>query len=124
MEGVRIDKFLWSVRIYKTRSLATQMVKAGKVKVNEQEVKPSREVRVGDIISAQQGPLHRTISIKQLLQNRVGAKLVDGFIDDLTPAEEYERIEMLKKYNSEQRNRGDGRPTKKDRREIDRLKNV
>ncbi len=121
MDGVRIDKFVWCVRIYKTRSLASQMVRTGKVKLADQEVKPSREVREGDIIEAQQGPLHRKMRIIKLLKNRVGAKLVDAYIEDLTSPEEYERVEMLHEYNSGQRDRGQGRPTKRDRRDIERL---
>ncbi len=122
MEEVRIDKWLWSVRFYKTRNLAIDACKAGKVKIDGSSIKPSRIVKVGDIISLSIGPLNRTIRVKQLLHNRVSAKLVNDYVEDLTPPEEYERIEFMKEFNSERRERGIGRPTKKDRRDIDRLK--
>jgi len=122
MEEVRIDKWLWSVRIYKTRNLAIDACKAGKVKIDGNAVKPSRIVKEGDVISVSLGPLNKTIRVKQLLHNRISAKLVIDFLEDLTPAEEYERIEFMKEFNAERRERGIGRPTKKDRREIDRLK--
>ncbi|HLO89957.1 MAG: RNA-binding S4 domain-containing protein [Chloroflexota bacterium] len=122
MEEVRIDKWLWSVRFYKTRNLAIDACKAGKVKIDGNSLKPSRIVKEGDIIALSQGPLNKTIRVKQLLHNRVSAKLVPDYVEDLTPAEEYERVEFMKEYNAEWRARGEGRPTKKDRREIDRLK--
>lgn len=122
MEEVRIDKWLWSVRFFKTRNLAIDACKAGKVKIDGNSVKPSRIVKEGDVISLSQGPLNKTIRVKQLLHNRVSAKLVPDYVEDLTPAEEYERIEFMKEFNAERRERGIGRPTKKDRRDIDRLK--
>lgn len=122
MEEVRIDKWLWSVRLYKTRNLAIDACKAGKIKIDGSSVKPSRIVKQGDIISLSLGPLNKTIRVKQLLHNRVSAKLVNDYLEDLTPKEEYERIEFMKEYNAERRDRGLGRPTKKDRRFIDKLK--
>lgn len=122
MEDVRIDKWLWSVRIYKTRNQAIDACKAGKVKIDGNSVKPSRIVKVGDIIALSIGPLNRTIKVKDLLNNRVSAKLVIDYLEDLTPQEEYERIQFMKEFNAEHRDRGIGRPTKKDRRHIDRLK--
>lgn len=122
MEEVRIDKWLWSVRFFKTRNIAIDACKAGKVKIDGNSVKPSRIVKEGDIINLSQGPLNKTIRVKQLLHNRISAKLVPDYVEDLTPAEEYERIEFMKEFNAERRERGIGRPTKKDRRDIDRLK--
>lgn len=122
MDEVRIDKWLWSVRIYKTRNQAIEAIKAGKVKIDGSSLKPSRIVKLGDIISLSIGPLNRTIKVKELLHNRVSAKLVPDFLEDLTPVEEYERIQLMKEYNAERRERGLGRPTKKDRRYIDKLK--
>lgn len=122
MEEVRIDKWLWSVRFFKTRNLAIDACKAGKVKIDGNSVKPSRIVKEGDIINLSQGPLNKTIRVKQLLHNRISAKLVSDYVEDLTPPEEYERIEFMKEFNAERRERGIGRPTKKDRRDIDRLK--
>ena len=124
MDEVRIDKWLWSVRIYKTRNIAIDACKAGKVKVDGHSVKPSRVVKLGDVIDISIGPLNKTIRVKQLLHNRVSAKLVVDYLEDLTPAEEYERIEFMKEFNTERRDRGMGRPTKKDRRDINRIKDV
>ncbi len=122
MEEVRIDKWLWSARFYKTRNLAIDACKAGKVKIDGNSVKPSRIVKEGDVLHISQGPLNRVIRVKQLLHNRVSAKLVPEYVEDLTPAEEYERVEFMREFNAEKRDRGLGRPTKKDRRHIDRLK--
>lgn len=122
MDEVRIDKWLWSVRVYKTRNQAIEAIKAGKVKIDGSSLKPSRIVKLGDIISLSIGPLNRTIKVKELLHNRVSAKLVPDYLEDLTPVEEYERIQLMKEFNAERRERGLGRPTKKDRRYIDKLK--
>lgn len=123
-DKVRIDKFLWSVRIYKTRSLAADACNSGKIHIGETKIKSSREVAVGNIIEIHKDGLCKTICVKALLSNRISASLVYSYIEDLTPAEEYARVEMLRKINSEYRDRGSGRPTKKARREIDRLKDV
>ncbi|MDD4848857.1 MAG: RNA-binding S4 domain-containing protein [Bacteroidales bacterium] len=123
-DKVRIDKFLWAIRLYKTRSLATDACNAGKVHIGEITVKPSRDVAMGNIIEIHKDGLCKTIRVKELLSNRVGAALVQNYIEDLTPPEEYARIEMLHKVNSEYREHGSGRPTKKDRREIERLKDI
>lgn len=122
-EGVRIDKWLWAVRLYKTRSLATEACKAGKIKIDGQPVKPSRDARIGDVLTVNLGTITRTVEIKALLHNRVGAKLVPDFLIDLTPPEEYERQQMIRELNGEKRPKGAGRPTKLERRLIDRLKN-
>ena len=122
MESVRIDKWLWAVRVFKTRSQAAAACKGGRVKIGRQNVKASREVREGEEIQLSFGGLTRTIRIKALLQNRVGAKLVQDFMEDLTPQEEYEEHKLKAKINLEYRKRGEGRPTKKERRIIERLK--
>ncbi|HOH99688.1 MAG TPA: S4 domain-containing protein [Bacteroidales bacterium] len=121
-EGCRIDKFLWSVRVFKTRNQASSACRAGKVRMGDQAVKPSREVKPLDVIVVRVWNMTRTIRVKELLHNRVGAKLVEVYIEELTPPEEFERAEMLRKLNAERRDRGAGRPTKKERREISRLK--
>lgn len=123
-EEVRIDKWLWAVRIYKTRSLATEACKNGRVKVGGQPVKASRIPRVGDIIEIHLNPLCKTVKVTALLHNRIGAKLVPDYLEDLTPPEEYERVELIREFNTEYRPRGTGRPTKSDRRQIDQLKNL
>lgn len=121
-EGIRIDKWLWAVRLYKTRSQATDACRSNKVTIDDQPVKPSREVHVGDMIQFQAGPLTRVVEVKELLNARVGAKLVDNYLVDHTPEEEYERLKLMKAVNFEHRDRGVGRPTKKERRLIEKLK--
>ena len=123
-ETVRVDKYLWATRLYKTRTLAGEACRGGKVKMDGKAVKPSKEVKEGDIITVQTPDVARTIQVKMLVTNRVSAKLVEGLIDDLTPQQEYERVELLREFKAERRQRGTGRPTKKDRREIDELKNT
>ena len=122
MDSIRVDKWLWAVRIYKTRSQAGEACKGGKVKMDGVNVKPSREVKVDDIINVQQAGIVKTIKVLKVHKNRVGAKLVPELMEDLTPKEEYEKLEMLRMLNIEKRDRGAGRPTKKDRRIISKLK--
>ncbi len=119
MDSIRIDKYLWAVRLYKTRSIATEACRAGRVKMNGVPVKPSHEIKEGEIFELNIEQMHRTVQVKALLGNRVGAKLVENYLTDLTPVEEYERIQMARQYSFEQRDRGAGRPTKRDRREIE-----
>ena len=121
-DAPRIDKWLWAIRIYKTRTLATDACKAGKIKINGQAVKPSRELKLQEVITISQSPLTKTIRVKTLIHNRVSAKLVPDNAEDLTPAEEYEKLRLAHEVNGEQRDRGIGRPTKKQRRLIDILK--
>lgn len=122
MGSIRIDKWLWAVRVFKTRTQAADACKGGKVKMDGQNVKASREVKEGDEIDIQQGIIKKTLRVKVAAKNRVSAKLVADLAEDLTPAEEYEKLDMLRQLNHEKRDRGTGRPTKKDRREISRLK--
>lgn len=118
----RIDKWLWAVRVFKTRSQAAEACRTGKVKIGGQAVKPSREIKSGDILILSLPPIQRTIQVKQLLKNRVGAKLVPEYLTDLTPQEEYEKLHLINQINFERRDKGTGRPTKKQRRLIDFLK--
>ncbi|HZK08074.1 MAG TPA: S4 domain-containing protein [Bacteroidales bacterium] len=122
-DGVRIDKWLWAVRVFKTRSQAADACRTGKVVIAGQPVKASREAKVGDEVEVRVSPqLTRTLRVKEPLQNRVAARLVPDFADDLTPPEAYERLKIINQLNFERRDRGTGRPTKKQRRDIDRLK--
>jgi ribosome-associated heat shock protein Hsp15 len=120
--SIRIDKWLWAVRIFKTRSMASDECRAGKVKMGGHSVKPSREIRTGDEISVQMGIYIKTVRVLGLIHNRVSAHLVPQFMEDLTPAEEYEKMKTQQEMKTEFRPRGLGRPTKKERRLIDRLK--
>lgn len=122
MQGIRIDKWLWAVRIYKTRSIATDACRTGRVKVGGQPVKPSHEVKVDEVISINLHSMTKTIRVAALLQNRVGADLVANYLEDLTPQEEYDKLKVKHELNHEFRPRGTGRPTKKERRLIDKLK--
>lgn len=119
MEEVRIDKFLWAVRLYKTRSIATEAVKTGRVLLNNKEVKPSATVKVGDTVKVKVNPIFKAFKIKELLKNRVGAKLVQDYILDVTPPEDVELYQMVLEANRMNRAKGLGRPTKKDRRDMD-----
>ena len=121
MSGVRIDKWLWAVRLYKTRPQATEACKAGKVKHDGINVKPSKIVQVSEVYTVS-GIYLRTIRVKELLDKRVGAKLVPDYMEDLTPEEEKIRGMNIHRKSFEFRERGTGRPTKKQRREIDDFK--
>jgi len=121
-ESVRIDKWLWSVRLFKTRSQAAEACKGGKVKMEGKNVKPSREVKTGDIIEVNVNYIKKKVKVLQPAHNRVSAKLVPDLMEDLTPKEEYEKLEMMRQLNTERRERGAGRPTKKERRMIEKLK--
>jgi ribosome-associated heat shock protein Hsp15 len=119
---MRIDKWLWSVRLFKTRTQASDACKGGKVKIDGSKIKASKEIRIGDIIEVQQHLIKKLVKVSQLPKSRVGAKFVPDLLEDMTPAGEYERLDMMRQLNQEKRDRGEGRPTKKDRREIDKLK--
>jgi ribosome-associated heat shock protein Hsp15 len=121
-EGVRMDKWLWAARLFKTRAIATDAIKGGKVKIDDAPVKPSREVKEGDVIQVQIEQLHKVVQVKTVIKNRVPAKMVPEVYTDLTPQEEYERIEFMHAYKGEYRDRGAGRPTKKERRMIEKIK--
>ena len=116
---VRIDKWLWAVRLYKTRSLATEACKKGKVLIQNVAVKPSRTLKVGDIIQIKQNPVVYSFKVIALAQNRMNAKLVPGFMENVTTPDQLELIELAKIAAQSGRARGTGRPTKKDRRELE-----
>jgi len=116
---IRIDKFIWAVRFYKTRSIGAEAVKTGQVLLNDAPVKASQNVKPGDTIKVKRNPIWRTYKVKSLLKNRVGAKLVDDYIEDCTPAAELEKLEMMKLMPGYDRQKGAGRPTKKERRDLD-----
>ena len=122
MEEIRIDKWLWAVRLYKTRSQASDACKSGRVKIDGIQVKPSRTIKSGTTIVVSIPPIQRTIEVKNILKNRVGAKLVENYLIDHTPPEEYEKLVFIKEMKTEWRDRGTGRPTKRDRRDIEKLK--
>ncbi len=118
---VRIDKWLWAVRIFKTRSLAIAACHAGRVKIGDQRVKPSRSVHVGEIVTAQVGEIKRTVKVLGQIERRVGAAAVPQFMEDLTPPEEYAKPREQHLEPLFHRPKGTGRPTKRDRRMIEKL---
>ena len=117
----RIDKCLWATRIFKTRSIATAACKKGRVCVDGVAVKPSRTIKVGDTISVRKPPITYTYSVIGLVQNRVGAKLVPNYLKNITSPDQYELLEMVKINGFIDRQKGLGRPTKKDGREIQKF---
>ena len=121
-EGLRIDKWLWAVRIFKTRNQASESCRSGKVKIEDVSVKPSREIKINDIVEIRLGLITKTVKVTGLIHNRVAAKFVTDHLVDLTPPEEYEKQKMQHEINYEFRPRGQGRPTKKERRLIVKLK--
>ncbi len=118
-ESVRIDKWLWAVRIFKTRSQATEACKKGRVEIGDLPVKPSRDVHPGEVVKVRKPPLTRSFKVLALAEKRMSAKLTAGFMEDVTPPEELEILDMQKQMNWISRDRGAGRPTKKERRKLD-----
>lgn len=116
---MRLDQWLWAVRIYKTRTIAADAIKGGLVKVDGESVKPAREAKPGEVITARVNQMTRTVVVLDSPQSRVGAKLVSQFMEDRTPPEEYQRRREVNLLPPGFRPRGAGRPTKRERREID-----
>jgi len=116
---MRVDKYLWCVRYFKTRSLATQACRQGKVKIQGANVKASREVYPTDKIQVRKNQIDYQIEILDLPTSRVGAKIANLYVNDITPKEEFEKLDLLKYSKDYYRKKGTGRPTKKDRRDID-----
>ena len=121
---MRIDKFLWCVRLSKTRSLATDECKRERVRVNDRIVKASYEVKTSDLIAVRQPPIWRVFAVKAIPASRVGAKLVPDLLEDRTPFVDLEKQEIARKVRSEERDPGEGRPTKRDRRDIDHFRDA
>ena len=115
----RIDKWLWAARIYKTRSVAADACKNGRVTVGGANAKPSRMIKVGDTVSVRKSPVTYSFKVLQAIEQRVGAKLVPQVYENVTPADQYELLEMTRISGFVDRARGTGRPTKKERRSLD-----
>lgn len=118
---MRIDKYLWCIRVFKTRSLSTEACKSGRVTIKEAECKPAREVKIGEEIVVRKGAVRFAYRVKELPKSRVGAKLVPEYTDDITPAEELEKMEMIRLSYKETIRRKPGRPSKKDRRDLNKF---
>ncbi|MBO4435129.1 MAG: RNA-binding S4 domain-containing protein [Bacteroidales bacterium] len=121
MDDCRIDKYLWAIRAFKTRSDATEACKGGRVKVGNVNAKPSRAVSAGDVIQIRKGAVMYTYKVVRPVENRVGAKLVPDFAENLTPESELQKLRAPVETFFITRDRGAGRPTKKDRREIEQM---
>ena len=119
---IRIDKFLWSVRIYKTRSIASDECRKGRIIINDIQVKPSRIVVKNELITVKKPPVIYSYRVIEPIENRVSAKLVEQFIKDLTPETEKAKLNIRDSIGIIHRDKGTGRPTKKERRQIDRVK--
>ena len=117
-EEVRIDKWLWAVRIYKTRSIAVEACKKGRVSINGTVVKPARTVKVGDEVAVRKPPITYTFKVLALAENRMGAKLVPEYLENITPKEQYDILEMSRISGFIARSKGQGRPTKREGREM------
>lgn len=115
----RLDKWLWAARIYKTRTLAADACKNGRVTINGAQAKPSRVVKVGDEVGVKKSPITYTFRVKQAIEKRVGAKLLPDVLENITSTQQYELLEMSRISGFVGRARGTGRPTKKERRALD-----
>lgn len=121
MNEVRVDKWLWAVRIFKTRTIASDACKKGRVMIDGVAVKPSRNIRIGDVIQVKKPPVTFSFEVLGLSEKRMGAKLVPNFMENVTPPEEYEILELNKLSGYIDRQRGSGRPTKKERRDLEQF---
>lgn len=116
---VRVDKYLFAMRLYKTRTIAADACKKGRITMGGAQLKPARTFHIGDVFSVRKGPITYTYRIKQLSENRLGAKLVPDYLQDITAPDQLELLELARLAGQTGRDRGTGRPTKKDRREIE-----
>lgn len=119
MPEARIDKWLWASRIFKTRTIAAEACKKGRITINSSQVKASRMIKPGDIIEVRKPPITYSFKVLQAIEKRVGAKLVKEILEDVTPPEQYEILELSRISGFVDRAKGTGRPTKKERRELD-----
>lgn len=122
MTEERIDKWLWAMRVFKTRTIATEACKKGRVTIGGLPVKPSRMIKEGEIIDVKKPPVTYTFRVKALTANRLGAKLVPDYLENITPQSQYELLEMTRISGFVDRRKGLGRPTKRDSRELSRFK--
>lgn len=115
----RIDKWLWAARIFKTRTIAAAACKKGQITLRGAQLKPSRIIKVGDVIEVRKPPITYSFKVLQAIERRVGARLIPEILEDVTPPQQYELLEMSKISGFVNRAKGTGRPTKKDRRSLD-----
>jgi len=120
-DSVRIDKYVWAIRLYKTRSEATDACNGNKVQINGSPVKPSKTVKIGDMVAVRKGSVQLSYKVLQLAEQRMGAKMVPEFAENLTPQAELDKFKAPVETFFVRRERGSGRPTKKERRDLDAL---
>lgn len=121
MDEVRVDKWLWAVRVFKTRTVASDACKKGRVMIDRVAVKPSRNVRVGEIVEVRKPPITFSFKVLELADKRMGAKMVPQYMENVTPPDQYELLELNKISGFVDRQRGTGRPTKKERRDMEQF---
>jgi ribosome-associated heat shock protein Hsp15 len=119
-KSVRIDKYLWAVRLFKTRGLATDACRMGRILIKDVAVKPSRMIESGELLTVKKPPVTYSFKVKETVENRVGAKMVPDFLEDMTPDSEKIKVQLSRQALTGFRKKGTGRPTKKERRVIDR----
>ena len=119
MAEARIDKWLWASRIFKTRTIAAEACKKGRVSINGTQVKPSRTIKPGEVIQVKKPPVTYSFKVLQAIEKRIGAKLVPEILENVTTPEQYELLEMSRVSGFVNRAKGTGRPTKKDRRSLE-----
>jgi ribosome-associated heat shock protein Hsp15 len=124
MNEVRIDKWMWATRLFKTRTMAAEACKKNRVSIGNVSVKPSRMIRVGEVLQIRKPPITFSFKVLDLAEHRMNAKLVPQYLENVTPAKQYELLEMSKISGFVDRMHGLGRPTKKDRRELDQFTNL
>lgn len=122
MNEVRVDKWLWAMRVFKTRTIATEACKKGRVTISGTPVKPSRTVKQGDVVEVRKPPITYSFRVKDVTQNRLGAKLVENYLENITPKSQYDILEMARISGFVDRRKGLGRPTKRDQRDLSRFK--
>lgn len=120
-QEARLDKWLWAARIYKTRTLAADACKNGRITINGATAKPARTIKPGDVVGVKKAPVTYSFRVKQAIEKRVGAKILPDILENITPPEQYEMLEMSRISGFVDRARGTGRPTKKERRALDRF---
>ncbi|MFO7868915.1 MAG: S4 domain-containing protein [Bacteroidales bacterium] len=121
LNTIRIDKWLWAVRIFKTRSLATSACNKNQVRIDSNQVKPSRTIKIGEVVAVKKPPITRTYKVLGILSQRKSAQVVKDFVQEITPDEEIEKLHTIRLQKNVYREKGLGRPTKKDRRTLDDL---
>jgi len=121
LDEIRIDKWLFAIRIFKTRGQAAEACRKGKIKLNEISAKAAKSIKVGDIITVRQSPMIRSLQVIGLAERRIGAKLVENFAKDITSKEEWDKYHKARSSRNENQNKSQGRPSKRERRLIDQF---